>query len=243
MPRGRVAFKPTKLRSPGAFKIGLAFISKAWKTLRSIRRVSDQGHSQDAAVLVRVLYETVVRGLYILQRDCSHRTKLYLGFATLRRAQMIAAWTRTKGLKRSGARHLKQVESAVDDAAKVAGLSVEELKRQSAIFGNVEALGKELRFEGAYNTAYRSQSFTAHGYDVADHLHFGDDGTINLKLLPGGDKELTLALLTGELLFWTLVSRFSIRFGLKNKRQLSRVRPLLLVQREAKRQQAAASSI
>jgi hypothetical protein len=75
--RGPVRFAETTDPNTGTVSVLLLQLTKALKTYRAIRAVALEGCGQDAAVLLRVLFETCSAVQWLLQDDTGRRSKMF----------------------------------------------------------------------------------------------------------------------------------------------------------------------
>jgi Family of unknown function (DUF5677) len=74
---------------------------KALKTFRAIQIVSESGLTQDAIALLRVLFETTVTILFLLQKNSRLRARMYQARIYVKHLTLLRTWKTRKGLKRN----------------------------------------------------------------------------------------------------------------------------------------------
>jgi len=89
-------------------------LAKACKTLRAIRAAALEGCGQDAAILLRALFETATAVLWILQRDTKRRVLLFVAHGDQRLLVMVEEQLKTPGLKRGRKGQVAAAQAKVD---------------------------------------------------------------------------------------------------------------------------------
>ena len=191
---------------------GLAM--KAAKTFRSVQILLERGLVDDAKALVRVLFETTVTALFILQRKSRERTRQYHAYDARNTMKMLEHWKRTPGLKRKVTKAvLAQANELVTTTAKGLPSGVDIKKHWSGL-GSLENVAKAIGLEGMYATLYRFMSTSAHATDVGAHVDaVTKPGELQFNLLPTTNDVDHVALVAREVL-WILSSRINNRFAL-----------------------------
>jgi hypothetical protein len=195
--------------SDGTVTVVMLLLTKALKTFRAIRASVIEGCGQDAAILLRALFETATAILWILQRNSRIRAKLYAAHADLRRMVMYQEQAKTPGLK--------AVQPLIDDWTAMLGKDrVDSVRKHWSGLGGLEATVRKIKsWLVAYNTVYRETSSFAHGSDPAQHAMpmKAADGFPILKLLPGDD-ECQRTMAVAVVLLHSIASDINKRFGL-----------------------------
>lgn len=78
----------------------LGLLTKACKTFRTIQILCERGLQGDADVLVRVLMETTVAVVFILQKKSRERARIYHAHGIAQYVKLLNGWATTRGLKR-----------------------------------------------------------------------------------------------------------------------------------------------
>jgi hypothetical protein len=203
-------------------------LAKALKTFRAIKVTCLEGCGQDAAVLLRVLFETTIAVLWILQSDSLRRGRMFAAHEDHRLVVMLEGWSKTPGLDGDGVRYLPKAQARLQkwgtmlDAASLAACR----KHWSGERG-LERVCEELpgQWAKAYHTVYRSSSNYAHGADSLTHAQFKTAaGGPVLGLLPG-DAEIGRTTSIACLTLFTVADRINERLGLGHDDALKSVRP------------------
>jgi hypothetical protein len=169
-----------------------ALLTKTCKTLRAIRAVTSVGCGQDAAILLRALFESTLAIAYVLQKDTPARMARLLAHGAQRRLTHVLEGRKTAGLE-----SIFTAQSEMDARADLdrwrGSFSEEDIEnvRKHWAPGGIEGAAKALKEFGwhqGYNTLYRYTSAYAHVSDIEHHLILVPDRTPTIKLLPGDDE-------------------------------------------------------
>jgi hypothetical protein len=196
-----------------------SILAKSCKTFRAIRACARAGCGQDAAILLRALYETCLAALYILQKDSRKRAALYAAHTDVRKLIAVLEAKKTPGLKRRITKTTISKAQAKADSwlALVTATELAAVRKHWGGPGGIESVARRLRRGGwlqAYNTIYRRASAFSHGADVDVHLiATGAGNTPTVKLLPGED-EIARVARVGSVLVIAICKRMNERFGM-----------------------------
>lgn len=168
-------------------EIILGLLTKACKTFRSIQVLCERGLHEDANALVRVLLETTVATLFVLQRrrrdkntnaltpTAHERAITFFAYSLHQQLKMLNDWKQTRGLKR-------QAPKRAIDAAKKQIAELRTLLPAGTNFethwsgkGNLQNTVKALRADSLYAVLFRYTSSISHASDVG--LHSEPDST------------------------------------------------------------------
>jgi hypothetical protein len=79
----------------------IGLLTKACRTFRAVELLSERGFHDDAHALVRVLMETTVAVMFILQKGSKRRALIYHAHGFAQNLKMLNEWKQTPGLKHS----------------------------------------------------------------------------------------------------------------------------------------------
>jgi hypothetical protein len=218
---------------PFTIDIIRGLLTKACKTFRSIQILGESGLHEDANALVRVLLETTVAVLFILQRrrregktkaltpTAHQRAIIFYGYSLHQQLKMLMHWKKTPGLKRQATKSaIKRTEDAIAQVKKYlpAGASFEgHWSGKGGFRQAVEAL----RADPLHAVLYRHTSAISHVSDVG--LHFEQDpetGELIWQVPPRLEGFEGPSYVSRELL-WMLANRIDERLGLGFKAALA----------------------
>lgn len=188
---GKVRYIESADRNRGSVSVLLLLLTKSLKTFRAIRATCLEGCGQDAAVLLRVMFETCTAVKWLVQEQTGLRAKMLAAHSDLREVIMRREQSSTPGLEAIGRAHLKQLEPLIEEwTIELGGATMKDLKRHwSGLEGGLcETATRLPGWLTAYNSLYRGTSRPAHGADLGDHGTFSADKPFPVfKLLPGTD--------------------------------------------------------
>lgn len=224
--KGITISKPRGLNE-GTVTVIFLLLTKACKTFRAIRAVDLEGCGQDAAILLRALFETTTAVLWILQRNSRHRARLYAAHEDQRRLVLVQEQAKTPGLKRGAKPILGKAQERVDKWRSLVGTKeLQSVRRHWSGEPSLEAAVRRLKgWLVAYNTVYRGTSSFAHGSDPTQHANFHSDvGTPVYKLLPGVD-EVDRTTTVACALLYVILKRMNERMGSGLDDSLDSIKP------------------
>jgi len=162
-------------------------LAKACKTLRAIRAAALEGCGQDAAILLRALFETATAVLWILQRDTKRRVLLFVAHGDQRLLVMVEEQLKTPGLKRGRKGQVAAAQAKVDQwLSLLSSADLSAVRKHWSGLGSLENTVKRISgWRRAYNTVDRATSSYAHGSDTIRHAIFEDGKRPVFKILPG----------------------------------------------------------
>ncbi len=203
--------------------------TKATKTFRSIQVLCERGLTEDATALVRVLYETHVAILFILQRRSKERADMYHAHMALQERKEVEHWRRTRGLKRGATKmHLKTVQQLVDHWTSLIPPSV-DVKRHWSGKGSLEAAATALRGSAGYASIYRYASSFTHSTDFGAYVEQDvATGKLVVAVDPSARSVDGTAAVAREIL-WFTARRINERFKFGFEKRL---RPLNVKKRD-----------
>lgn len=179
--------KTDGIDSTGMISIILSLLAKGLKTSRAIRVVLLEGCGEDAAVLLRSLFETTVAVQWLTREDTSNRVRLYAAHSAYRYTVMRREQAKTKGLEEVGSRHLPHAEAALEQWTQLLGATAMSSvkKHWSGLSDGLTGVCKQLDSLADYNTIYRDTSSYAHVSDPTSHFDPKDNSLGVFKILPG----------------------------------------------------------
>lgn len=146
----------------------MGLLTKACKTFRAIQILCERGFQPDAGALVRVLMETTVAIVFILQTRSRQRALVYHAHGIKQGMKMLNEWKSTGGLKRKATKTLlKQATDQLTGYMKLlpATTDVSHWSGKKSLKNAVTAL----RGDATYATLYRVTSQIAHASDASAH--------------------------------------------------------------------------
>lgn len=223
---GRWTIGRTTGTKPFTVDIIMGLLTKACKTFRSIQVLCERGLHEDAEALVRVLLETTVAVLFILQGRRRDRKSKALSPTAQQRAltfyahslhqslKMLREWKNTPGLKRKATKAM--LENTGDAIATVTNFlpAGTNFEKHWAGKGGFQQAVQALRREPLYAVLYRHTSAISHASDVG--LHFERDkatGQLIWQLPPRVEGFAGPSYVARELL-WVLANRIDQRLQL-----------------------------
>ena len=211
---------------PFTIAIIMGLLTKSCKTFRSIQILCERGLHEDADALVRVLLETTVGVMFILQsrrRDkktnvlsptAQQRALTFYAYSLHQQLKMLMDWKKTPGLKRKATKGIiRNTEDAIVEVKKLLPAGTNFEKHWSGKGGFQQAV-QALRQDTLYAVLYRHTSAISHVSDVG--LHFEQDlatGELIWQVPPRVEGFEGPSYVARELL-WVLASRIDERLGL-----------------------------
>jgi hypothetical protein len=200
--------------NPFVVQTMMGLLTKACKTFRAIQILCERGFREDANALVRVLMETTVAILFILQKRSKQRTLIYHAHGIAQSIKMLNEWKNTPGLKRKATTAM--LKRANEELAEYvtqlpAGTDV---KRHWSGKPNLQEAVKALRGDAMYATLYRHTSSISHASDFG--AQFEVDPTTGdpvLEIEPTV-KGLEAPSYAARELLWNAANRTDQRLGL-----------------------------
>lgn len=150
----------------------MGLLTKACKTFRSIQILCERGLHDDAGALTRVLLETTVAVMFILQKKPKERTLMFHAHEMEQSVKLLDEWTRTPGLKRLASKQMLQraKQSLATYMAKLpAGTNVR--RHWSGKGDGLQGAMRELKGGAVmYSSGYRHLSAISHVSDFGGHF-------------------------------------------------------------------------
>jgi hypothetical protein len=175
-----------------------------------VQRLCETGLGQDAAALMRVLLETSLIVLFILQKDGPTRARRYL-------AHLHVKTLRDAVLQNAPPDRIAAKKAMLEDLAlrlgEKASVLQKDLKDQWWP-GGLLKIAQNLNWERVYQVVYRRASDAAHALDAWDHVEMTDRGTIGVKVIPG-DAFVKAVSGTASQILWSVSEKIneSLRLG------------------------------
>lgn len=210
-------FRGRRVIPPFAVHVSLSQLTKAVKTLRSIRAVCAAGCGQDASTLLRSLFETMVAVLYMLRAASKKRAILLTAHEDLRTLVMIEIARKTKGQKRTFKKAaLLTAQAKVDRWKEILSADeIQSVRKHWAGSDGLEGALRKIKWPRMY-ILYRHLSAFPHGSDSTSHiLVMPGDNFPTFKVLPGEDK-LDRVLPMSVVVMCRLLAELNQRFGLNH---------------------------
>jgi hypothetical protein len=199
----------------------MVLLTKACKTFRSIQTLCERGLHEDANALVRVLLETTVAIVFILQEKSKERAAIFHAYGWVQQIKMLNHWRRIPSLKaRATDETLKQARSALEFYTKQLPAGTDVTHHWSGEKG-LEAALKILGDDVTYATSFRFSSSIIHVTDFGAHFEAqGDSSDIAWQIEPRlrGFEAPTYA---ARQLLWRAATRIDERLGLGFREKLA----------------------
>jgi len=239
-PRGRFRSRGSAGLRYNAFHVGLSLYVKSSKQFRSLILLCQAGLTEDAEIIARSLFETLLALNFVLRRsvqlkengkrikverhgrrqplDCGFRTELYLAHYAFDLQRRVKGWKNVSGLKRLS--RTWGDPAAIDRDAQQAELAVgpewtHRLRSRRSFSGlSIRDLADSFGIVHYYASIYGHQSHLAHGADALSYLDLGDEPSkLSLALAPNTEA-VGRILRLGSLLFTGCLDIASQRIGL-----------------------------
>ena len=192
----------------------MGLLTKACKTFRSIHILCERGLHKDADALVRVLMETTVAVLFILQKKPRERACIYQAYGITQYIKVFNEWKTTPGLKRKATKKIfKEATEALAVWMKKLPTGTDVKHHWSGKRNLLEAV-RALRADAMYATLYRFTSSTSHASDFGAHFEIelaSDDLIWQIEPRVQGFEAPSYA---ARELLWNLANRIDGRLGL-----------------------------
>jgi hypothetical protein len=157
--------------SPLVAQTMMGLLTKACKTFRAIQELCERGLHEDANALVRVLLETTVTVLYILQKNSRQRMRVYHAYGITQGIKMLNDWTQTPGLKRSVRKALiRRAHDELNAATKRLPAGTDVKSHWSGKRNLREAMETLKGGRVMYALVFRLTSSHTHGSDFGAHV-------------------------------------------------------------------------
>jgi len=192
----------------------IGLLTKASKTFRAIQILCECGLHEDANALVRVLMETTVAIIFILQKKSRERTLIYHAHGSAANIKMLDDWKNTPGLKRKATKAMqKQANDALAVYMKWLPRGT-KFKRHWSGMANFQDAVKAVHWERMYASLYRFTSSIIHASDFGGHFEV-DPASDDLlwEIEPRVQGFQTTSIAARELL-WHAANRIDQRLGL-----------------------------
>lgn len=192
----------------------IGLLTKACKTFRSIQILLERGLIDDANVLVRVLMESTVAVVFILQKDSRRRARIYHAHTMVQDIKLLNHWKTTSGLKRKAS---KEITKLTNDglASWTKGLPVgTDFKHHWSGKANFWEAAKAIRAEAIYATVFRFASAKAHATDFAGHVEVDQASGDLIYQIDPSSKGFAAPSHASRGLLWGAANRIDQRLGL-----------------------------
>jgi hypothetical protein len=199
--------------SPLVAQTMMGLLTKAMKTFRSVQILCERGLYEDASALTRVLMETTIAIVFILQKKSKERMLIYHAHSMVQSIKTLNEWARTKGIKRKAPKAMLQrahAELASYLSKLPPGTNV--TKHWSGT-GSLQEAMRKLKGETMYATLYRHTSSISHASDFGLHFSLDQDGEFVWEIDPQVEGFESPSYAARELL-WGAANRIDERFGL-----------------------------
>ena len=154
---------------------------KVFRTLKAVRMLCEDGLSEEAHCLVRVLVEAVVTLQSLHYKDPEERAYLYLAYHHICMERIVNARKGNKVLSDVDQELETLIASRTDDLKKEYGdASYEEMRKKKwkgIVQGKIENAFKEVGHIVAYDTVYRFASLNIHSDDFLNYITRNSDGS------------------------------------------------------------------
>jgi hypothetical protein len=192
----------------------VGLLIKACKTFRSIHILCERGLQEDASALVRVLMETAVAVLFILQKKSRERARIYHAHGIAQDVKMLNEWASTPGLKRKAPKKLvKQVTDTLAELMRKLPPGTDVKHHWSGRRNLLEAM-RALRGDVLYATLYRFTSAISHAADSGAHLEINSASADPVWQMEPRAKGFEPPSYMARELLWHMANRIDARLGL-----------------------------
>jgi hypothetical protein len=207
-----------KIGKPGLDRVVvetvLGLLTKACKTFRSIQILCERGLHEDANALVRVLMESMVAVVFILQHKSRQRARIYHAYGIAQDVKMLNQWKSTPGLRRKATK--KMIDRATDALAQFtknlpAGTDV---KHHWSGKRNLLEVMRALRGDVLYATLYRFTSSISHAADFGAHIEIDSASAGPIWQIEPRAKGFEAPSYAARELLWHVANRIDARLGL-----------------------------
>lgn len=213
MTSGGWTVQKTRGVSPLVARTMIGLLTKAVKTFRAVQILCERGLYEDASALTRVLMETTIAIVFILQKKSKERMLIYHAHSIAQSIKMLNEWTTTKGLKRTAPKAMLQ-QANVGMTWYLSKLPTgTDVKRHWSGKGTLQAAMKALKGDAMYATLYRHTSSIAHVSDFGAHFYLDEAGEMVWEIEPQVDGFEAPSYAARELL-WAAANRIDEKFGL-----------------------------
>lgn len=204
----------------------MAFVlAKAYKSHKSVMLLCDNRSGQDAAILVRSLFDLMVNLLYIFQTDRNGRFERYCAFDwILRRRMHDYAKSKETILKQMEQREIKRQYG--DDKIKEI---YEEAQKAQDKYGfktgwsdkTIEQMAKDVGRGDEYQTVYRLQSNVSHSNSrsMLEYVKIQEDGSL-LFDIEGGDAWIEESLVASFDFMLSIITKINDEINLGMDKEL-----------------------
>lgn len=196
------------------------FFAKASKTASAVVFLCQEGYPEDALVLVRTIFEIVVKSLYIFKSDSIVRARAFILYDKLERKKQfkkIVDWNRKRMIEdREVEEALKKIEDECDTLGKDYQISIDKVMWPRK---TLEELSEEVDLTPTYHTFFWISCLYTHT-SIRSSMSFASETDKGLSFDIKPDKKLSKDVLIYLFdLFRRIVQDFDNRFklGYQNK--------------------------
>lgn len=198
------------------------FFTKASKTASAVVFLCRKGYTEDAFVLVRTIFEIVVKSLYIFKSDSIERARAFILYDKLDRKKQlkkIVDWNRKRMIEnREFEEELKKIETECNALEKDYQISIDKVMWPKK---SLEELSTEVDFANTYYTVYWLSSLYTHTSSRSSMSFVSEtDKGLSFDIKP--DEKLSKDVLIYLFnLFIRMVQQFNNRFELGYQNKIS----------------------
>ena len=213
MTQGSWTIRRTRGLAPFVVQTMMGLLIKACKTFRAVQLLCERGFHDDASALVRVLMETAIAIVFILQKKPKERALIYHAHGMAQHVKMLNEWARIRGLKRTAPKAIvKQANDALADYLKQLPHGTDVSRHWSGRRTLQQAM-QALRGDVMYATLYRHTSAISHAADFGAQFEVDSSGELAWEIGPQVRGFEAPSYAARELL-WVAASRIDERFVL-----------------------------
>jgi len=207
--------KRPKQYTPYVLTTIVGLLVKALKTFRAIQILLERGLYEDANALMRVLFETTMAGLYILQRDSQQRSQVFHAHSLSQFVKMLNHWKQTKGIKRKTKKaHIDATKTGITRLMQGVPSTMDHEVHWSGKKGKLISVTKELKVEIMYALLFRFTSSVTHATDVGAQFDVDPQTEEFIWRIDPRVNDLDGPCITARQLLWVLAERINRTFGL-----------------------------
>jgi len=201
------------------------FFAKASKTAKAVVFLCQEGHPEDALVLVRTIFEIVVKSFYISKSDPIERARAFILYDALKKRKQfrkMAAWNRERMIEdREVEKALKKIEDECDTLEKDPQISRDTLMWPKK---HLSELSKEVDLTWEYLTFYWISCLYTHT-DIRSCMSFVSETDKGPSFDKKPDDKFTKnVLIYLSDFFIKIIQEFDCRFNLGYQNNISELK-------------------
>jgi len=215
-------FSKKKIALSPEFVLLCFFFAKASKTASAVFKLCRQGYTEDACVLVRTIFEIVVKCLYIFKENSDEKAKNFIlhdKYEIRKQLEKVVGWNRKIDLEN------KEFEEELESVNRECIILEKDFKisKKKIAWPHLDVLSEKVGLGNKYYTIYWLSSLYVHTL-VRSSRSFVHETDSGLTFSIGPDEKLSEDVLIWSFdLFRLVVREFDVRFNLGYKERISEV--------------------